>query len=80
MPRYAVVPMNDVRRNMERGPDEGKRRPKLSKGRANGAESLEYSRCSWFELVEQTVIPSLVVAMCQGEEDVATATMPSDPI
>lgn len=43
-------------------------------------QSLEYSRCSWFELMEQIVIPSLVVAMCQGEEDVATATMSSDPI
>ncbi len=35
MPRYAVVPMNNVRRNMEGYPDVARRRSKLSKGRAD---------------------------------------------
>ena len=58
--------------------DEG--RPTLSKGGANGAKNLEYSRCSWWELMEQTRGPSLMVARCQGGDGFATATISSDPI
>ena len=47
-----AMPMNDARRDMERGSGFwAKDVQSFSKGRASGAENLEYSRCPEWELI-----------------------------